>query len=846
MKDTDDVLDIGDSLKKEKIFKENQEKVKALKEQYEKEQKSTSPVIFPIKGNLFFFLFIILLITIGIRLYSASMPLTQEWAEQVVTENLKIKVSNAVYETYPTLSDAKKQEIIQAGVEEALAAAQNQDAIKILAATYKQSYKDPEGNSYLYEIDPYFFYEIAENKDATLSVHAHNLLSFVERAFYNLVTVFLPSISFTQAIFYLPLLFTILCAGIVFFMGKEIWNETAGFVAAIFFAVHPILLEFSMLGFVDTNMLNMFFILLTGLLFLYIVRILRMKEKTKKEYALIAVLPVAVLFCIFLFRYAWSAWYVSIGLIIAPAMVMALLLFKDIVKNWKSQTAKTKKIIILATIVVLVCIGAMILYGLGHEEGYTQTRIEQKIFTPTVKKYLHVDYEDPYGQWPDAFSLIKELQQTELNVFIDYLGGNIALLFSLPILLYLFYKGIKEINGSYVYLVIAYVFFIILSFRAIRLLPYLIPYFAVTIGISIAIAGSWVLQKVQGILMKEKKAMQCLFIVLVYCILLFLIAYPLFEKIEQTSKIMPIMDDAIYNSAIYIQQNSQENALVSAWWDRGTFYKALTEREVHIHSQPHMPRTYWMSTFYLAEDEVQAKNIISVIDCSREQPLYDVLSQYLTQTEAINTMKDTFLYEEESERNEYLNETLSLLSDNQKEEVYERVTEMVSCSEPETYIVVIDDLMPRFSAVEYFAAWDFTAQQPDPQYPYVEINEYGCGKYAEGVRCSIAGTNVFVNFTSLEVTGAVVDDVYLVSNETVQYKNWTRAETKNPNALIVYNRAGYWKAVYLPKQIADSMYVRLMLLDGYNLASFEKVFDEVHVETAWVKVYKVDWSNERG
>jgi hypothetical protein len=35
------------------------------------------------------------------------------------------------------------------------------------------------------------------------------------------------------------------------------------------------------------------------------------------------------------------------------------------------------------------------------------------------------------------------------------------------------------------------------------------------------------------------------------------------------------------------------------------------------------------------------------------------------------------------------------------------------------------------------------------------------------------------------------------------------------------------------------MYLRLMLLDAYNAPEFEKVYDEVHTETSWVKVYKV-------
>ena len=843
-----DILDVGSTLKKEKLQKENQEKIEVLKQQFQKEQevqKSSSPSLSFTKWGTLIFLLIIVATVIGTRLYVASMPITEEWAEQVVTQNLQIKVSNAVYETYPTLSDAKKQELIQEGTTQAVAAQQNKNAIESLAETYKQSYKDPEGNSYLYEIDPYFFYEIAQNKDSTLSVHAHNLLSFIERGFYTIFSFFSPRISFVEAIFYLPLIFTLFCAVIIFFIGKEIWDERAGCIAGIIFVVHPILLEFSMLGFVDTNMLNMFFILLTGLLFLSIIHVFRKKEKRVKDYGMILILSALCFLFIFFFRYAWSAWYISIALIVVPAILLFLIVLKNILQHWKTQTLQTKKRVVTIVLLGILCIGILVQYGLGHEEGVAVTRIEQNILTPTLKKYLHVEYEDPYGKWPDAFILIKELQQTDVTAFINYLGGNIALLFSLPVILYLFYKGVRERNGTYLYLIAGYGIFIILSFRAIRLLPYFIPYFALSIGITIAIIASWILKKIQPMLIKEKKAMQRIYSILVYCILIFLVVYPLFEKIAQTSRIMPIMDDAIYNSAIFIQENSQQNAFVSAWWDRGTFYKALAELEVHLHSQPAMPRTYWLASFYMTENEVQARNILSLINCNAEASLRDVLKARFTDAQAINSMKGLLGYEAGNERDEYLNSTLGIVQDeNKRDLMYDGITEILYCKEAETYVVVIDDLMPRFSAVEYFANWDFAAQQADPTFPYVEIDEYGCAKNSAGAVCSIGGKDIFLNFTSLEVTGAAINEVYLVANETVQYKNWSTANEdaadENVRVLIVYNRAGYWKAAYLPKVIADSMYVRLMLLDGYNTPSFEKVFDEVHVETSWVKVYKIN------
>ena len=100
----DSILNVGDSLKKEKILKENQQKVAKLKEEYQKEQSAKPPVDFSfLKYKTAFFLLCILLVATGIRLYVASMPLTEQWAEQVVEENLKTQVSNRIAEQYPSL-----------------------------------------------------------------------------------------------------------------------------------------------------------------------------------------------------------------------------------------------------------------------------------------------------------------------------------------------------------------------------------------------------------------------------------------------------------------------------------------------------------------------------------------------------------------------------------------------------------------------------------------------------------------------------------------------------------------------------------------------------------------------
>ncbi len=849
----EEVLDIGTKLKREKLQRENGEKVERLKKAYrqdkrgEKEQSSAS---FIEKYQLLIFILIICIVAFGLRLYVASMPITETWAESIVKENLERQVSKKITEEYSFLSDFKKEELILQGTTEALAAAQNQQAITDLSKTYKESYRDPQGNTYLYEIDPYFFYRIATQGKDSLSKEGHTLLAFIERWWYTAVSFFLPEISFLKAIFYIPLFFTILTAITILFLGKEVWNELAGFIAALFFTIHPIVLEFSLLGFVDTNMVNIFIVMITGLLFLLIVRCLRAEMKHK--YALVLLLLSIWLFFMFAFSYLWSAWYIAV---IIPAAALGaygiVVLWKKIMQLLKDEQ-KRKYVFYISVVFVVITM------SLGFYIKQNKEQIFNKLDTllpENVAKYLHITIVDKKTTWPDAFSLIKELQTTDGSVFIEYMGGNTILIVILAIFIYMCYLLFKKSEVKYSYILISLVLFGLLSFRAVRVFPYFVPYLSLFLGAGVALLWKQIRKRIM--MYSEKAAIKSIVFIVIWVCMGLLFVYPLMPEIKQTANIIPIMDDAIYDSTVYIKETSNSSAIVSAWWDRGTFYNALAERDVHLQSQPYMPTTFWLSQFYATESELVGKNIISMLNCKGEIGLYNVLGHTNNTLDVIEMMQTVVTLSTKETQANYLFENIngsSKIVDEEENEInYWSAVNSISCAkkEEETYIVLIDDLMPRFSAVEYFAAWNFETQQPDPKYPYTDIEEYGCLRSSSGVYCTVQDRNIYVNFTSLEFTGQIpIHEVYVVENNTVQYMQQNTTATTATSAqewtLITYNRAGYWKAVYLPKQVADSMYVRLMLLDGYNTTYFEKVFDEVHVETSWVKVYKVNWDGTIG
>ncbi len=818
-----DLLDVGSSLKKEKTFKENQEKVAKLKEEYQKEQTKTESMPFSfLKYKTAFFLLVIILVASGIRLYVASMPLTEQWAEQVVEENLRNQVSNRIAEQYPTLSDIAKGELIIQGTQSALAAEQNQQAIENLKKSYKESYQDSEKNNYLYEIDPYYYYELSQDSETMFDIATKSFLPFFEQWFYSCSSLFISHISFMQSISYIPLLFTLLSAVCILFIGKIVWSQEAGFIAALLFVSHPILLEFSLIGFVDTNMLNIFFILATGILFILSVDFIQQKKYSLATASAISIFPLIVLF-----RYNWSAWYISVFLLIIPLCCYLFLLFCKKIYSWKQQTKTIKYIVFSVVVVLIISVGVAVLF--------LDNIAVQKYIPDNVKVYLHMNYENPYGIWPDAFSLIKELQSNSFSMYIGYFG-KLFIIVSMCAFVYVLYRTIKQENIKHLYLIVACIVFAVLAFRAVRLLPYFIPFFSLFFGIGFSSTVQWISVKLKNLFFpEEKKSILLITYIILFILIALLFVYPLAVEIKEKSKIMPIMDDAIYNSAIYLRENSQGNAIVSTWWDRGTFYKVLAEREVHLHSAPHMPRTYWLSLFYTTNSSVEAKNIMLLMTHQNEYNFPELLMTNLSKSDSLLFIRQFLSLGDFEQQKEFINVTFP------DKQISANIISQLSSynnNSQETYIVVIDDLMPRFSSVQYLAAWDFETEQPHLQHIYTDLEEGGCSRTQTGIYCTISNANFYVNFTTYDWKAQLpVDEVFVVINNTVEHK---AIENKTiQNTLIIYQRADQWKAMYLPKEVADSMYVRLMLLDAYNAPEFEKVFDEVHTETSWVKVYNI-------
>ena len=259
-----------------------------------------------------------------------------------------------------------------------------------------------------------------------------------------------------------------------------------------------------------------------------------------------------------------------------------------------------------------------------------------------------------------------------------------------------------------------------------------------------------------------------------------------------------------------------------------------------------MPRTYWMARFLEEDNEDTAKGLLDMVACGQEENYYfSSLSGY------------------------GFNNVLS--------EIDVSLINQTFCSHPDVYIVVIDDMLIRFNVVQHLAAWDplvsdatsqTSSMTPNDAVDFIETNynlnkseanrvfmetlsedeitdipiiQYDCSIYEDSGQCIIGDYIFNLNLETMNVDYKSYNPLrfYYVEDGIVTEVNYTDGPYSIPYVLIVYKRVNNYHAVLVSEDVADSMFIKMLLLEGYGLDYFEKVYDYVRPETKHAVVYKL-------
>jgi len=794
-------LDISHGLKRAEIQKKQKELAKSprkkkivTKREKPKEIKPEPKYKFT-QYNKFLpilYISIAIILAVTIRLHYATIPLMDDWAELSAIATFKPKIIEDVNTQFPYYSEEQKDKLIEEELKKTLKEYKN--LIDKKSESLRDSFRDPDGHTYLYGIDPYKYYKNAKDKNLK------DFLSFFSYYLNKFVSIFNKDATIMQTSFYISIIFVSLTIIPIYFITRRIVNDLGGLIAAILFAIHPEFLKFSLAGIADTNTLNIFLIMMISWLFieLFYIHSLRYRILT----------TIGMILLILIFSFTWRGYYIVLGLItVYLAVFLGLYLFNKIFRNLNI----THRVIYIILIIILLFIVSFFGFDFGMQ-----------LMPEKVQNYMGFSSQDSI--WPDSYSNITELKDVPFSDMIFRLGGRIFFTVLLFSTIFIFWEIIKseQIPKAELFTLISSMIFLIASLKAIRIFPFSVPFLCILFGFGVMLFFDYFTKFLNLIDLKDTKSKAFVIIIIIASILL-LISLPFWKNYNKVRLIKPRMDDSLYNSGIIIKNNSNENASIFCWWDKGHFFYAISDRDVFQKASPQMPRVYWMAKTLMTSDENQSIGIIRMLACNGEKKSFALINKKYNVSETINIM-EMIIVMNKTEANSFLEE----------KKLNKKILRFTHCEPSETFIVVTDDMFTRFHTIQNYAYWDFE-KDSDKQKTYKAFKAYDCNKHNNTFTCIADKYRVTFDSETGE-TNIKAREIILIDEELKKFSfNWSDSNV----VMIIYKRDNKYYTVIVNKKIADSMYIKLMLQKGHNLKNFELMSDYSRPETLRVASYMI-------
>jgi dolichyl-phosphooligosaccharide-protein glycotransferase len=390
-----------------------------------------------------------------IRSYASTMPIADDWAQNVISNNIKQQIYTNVKSQYPNLP----QDLINNEVEKQYAeflktnSADLEKEVQSLAKEFRSKFQADNNQTYFIEADSYYYYHqsvalyrngyagdeliIDENGNEQVlmrRIMAPNgiispdpiLHTWLETKLYsanNLAKDSDPG-DFIKSVFFLPVIFSMLTIIPLFLIIRQYSSNIYAFMASLSFSIIGTFLSRTQAGFVDTDAYNVFFPMVILALIIYGV-------STKHKWLSLSLGILAGLTQI-IYLWAWgNSWYLYLILLVALisytlycllALVMDKKKFKEIIKHLDTELIVFGSFILSSQIFSLLYGQNIIKITINSLFGYAKSGL-------TMGKAGNI--------WPNVFSSVAELNPASFNDIISSVGGGLIFFIALFGILFL-------------------------------------------------------------------------------------------------------------------------------------------------------------------------------------------------------------------------------------------------------------------------------------------------------------------------------------------------------------------------------------------------------------------------
>lgn len=712
-----------------------------------------------------------LLLSILIRIQPAYLPITEEWATNSLENVLKEEIQENIQERYPKNLPPQNLQVLvekeyQAYIQQNKALYRKK--VEDLSQQFKNHLQDATGQTYLLEADPYLYFRHTRNLltkghvGDVIKTPCHPLLKqkrcpwdtytlapigepmhphlhhYVELVTYKIWGLVDRDVSLMKAVFYVPVILSMLAIIPIFFLTRKFAGNLGGFFAAMLMAVHPRLMEKTVAGFSDTDPYSLVFPLF--ILWLMVEAFQATERRTRLLFAGLAGLLTS------LYSFAWGGWWYIFDFIVIGLMgYMLYLAFVRMVQQWRQQKSgkenqeSVKEVaFVLGVFILSTVIFVELLFPLSTEHSYYAIR------TP-LHTLFTLKEQAKETLWPNVYTTVSELKSFDIPTSITVLGGKFLLLLSFLGVYLFFSKGVEKrmwyIFGSAALLLLVLSFppenillfafllalpmilalalsiwrgkevdiklsmILLLWFlgmlfaasRALRFSILLVPPMAIGLGLFVGVAFT-ALRKWMSKSLHLHRAISSVFLILLFCLLLI-------EPVKSGWSIArgqaPIYDDVWDNAMQTIKEQTKPDAIITSWWDFGHWFKAMADRPVTFDGgNQNNPQAHWVGKFFLTWDEKEALGILRMLDCGAHEG-FDVL-----QAEVKNPIQSIDLLYAIVKQNKH-QARATLEQAYLRETAIEEVLKRTHCKPPEAIVITSQDMIAKASVWSHFGSWDF-------------------------------------------------------------------------------------------------------------------------------------------
>jgi len=755
--------------------------------------------------------------------------------------------------------------------------------------------------------------------------------------FYKFIHFLVPDLSLMRSVMYSPIILSAIAVLLVFLIARKIAGNIGGFFAGMIMAVSYAFLGRTLFGHSDTDGWVVLFPLLITWLFI----ITEESKNTIKTFVLSSIAG----FLTGLYTFAWTGWWYIFDFLLATIFVTLSYLvfanFSEIKKNVRLiYLNPTTRNLIIIGIVYFISTALFVTIFSGWP-AFRNSFIGPLSF-PSIKNPVQ-----GASLWPNVLTTVAELNEGSVNSIINSVGGKFlflisliglalsisrkegirkidfvyilgtaffyAILFiqtgnrpplfqSLPLIsllvwimlpislrvIYSIYK--KDLSYDFklsILLTLWVVATIFASIKGIRFTLLLAPAFSVAFGVAFGKCYSYISKWFAQELKVHKAIASSIMMVL----LLLVYVNPIRGAVGAAGSDIPLINDAWYNALTNIKQDSQENAIITSWWDFGHHFKALAERPVTFDGTTQTSAAaHWVGKLFMTDNEREAVGILRMLDCGSNNAFWTIPNSTNDTVRGIKIINEIILLDRKAAEKK-------LKSYGFSNEVTEKMISYSHCNAPEAFVIASSDMGSSTRDMDggksgvwaHFGSWNFeradlwfnARKKPKEEAMDYMIHKYNYTKdkaenlyfelqsiasdaeannwiapwpgYGGTFSCTKSSEKFYtcnngfqINLSNFDAfatnqQGLVRPRVVAFTSEDGMFKKYNNGTTLDFGLTVVPINKDELLVVLSSKELTGSMFIRLYKTNGHGLKYF-KLFDHQQGLTGTnIYTYKVDW-----